>query len=81
MKLHEAVEQSAVNSAYRPWELNPFVVTEDFERKYIVINSVNEDCYVVWAIDFRFARELFPQEYYKIKDKLDWEPVGSKQGN
>lgn len=77
MKLHEAVELSTVGAAYRSWDLNPSVV-DPYDLKYIVINKTNEDLYVVWARDFSFARDLVPQEYYKIQDKVDWEPVSPK---
>lgn len=78
MKLHEACLASKVGSAYRSWELTP-ETTDPHDLKYIVISSLNEDCYVVWAKDFSFARELFPEEYYKIQDKVDWEAVASKE--
>lgn len=77
MNLLDAVNSSTVGAAYRPWELTPETV-DPYDLKYIVINKVNEDLYVVWAEDFTFARELFPQEYYKIEDKVDWEPVSPK---
>jgi hypothetical protein len=78
MKIEEALKQSPVNAAYKPWELIP-ENTPDELKKFIVVQGEFDEVYVIWAHDFTYIRELLPQEAFKLQNRPDeWEPVGKK---
>lgn len=81
MRIEEALKQSPVNAAYKPWELVP-ENTPDELKKYIVVQGEFDEVYVIWAKDFTYIRELLPQESFKLQNKPDdWEPVGVKKND
>ena len=72
MTLQEALSQSAVNAAFRPYYISD--VDPVMDKQIVVIGNM-EDIFIVYAETKKFWKELPPLEEAKIHGKDDWNPV------
>lgn len=76
MQLREALEESDIQAAKRPYYNDPGMMDMPDMAKYIIIqDGFDIDAYVIYADTGKFFKELGPSEVQKIRGKNDWEPV------
>lgn len=76
MQLREALEESDIQAAKRPYYNDPEMMKIKDMAKYIVIqDGFDIDAYVVYGDTGKFYKNLEPFEVQKIRGKNDWEPV------
>lgn len=75
MRLEDALEISTVQTAYRPFFIQPNAAVD---AQYIVWRGM-QDVYIVQVHTFKYVRDLDPSEVYKVIGKGDWTPVAPKE--
>lgn len=74
MRVEEACSKSSVNSAFRPFYINPGVHPE-MDKQIVVTGADPTTAFIVYTDTKRFHRDLDPSEAGKVSGHYDWEPV------
>lgn len=72
MRIEDALLQSSVNAAWRPFYIGPADSSFD---KQIVSRGHFEDIFIVYADTKKYWRQLTEAEWGKVQGMADWEPV------
>lgn len=79
MRLEEALQESSVHSAVRPFYTQFVHPLRDRKIVWRQDHFFGPDVYIVYADTFKFDRSLQPEENYKVQGRTDWEPVKPTQ--